>query len=90
MEFSRPRILEWVAYPFSSGSSQLRNGTGVSGIAGGFFTSYQGNLIKLLYDPAIPHLGIYPKKDENSNLKRYIHPYVHRSTIYNNQDMEAT
>ena len=31
-----PRILEWVAYPFSSGSSQSRNQTGVSCIAGGF------------------------------------------------------
>ena len=34
-----PRILEWVAYPFSSGSSQSRDGTRVSCIAGGFFTS---------------------------------------------------
>ena len=34
-----PRILEWVAYPFSSGSSQPRNRTGVSCIAGGFFTN---------------------------------------------------
>ena len=32
------RVLEWVAYPFSSGSSRLRNRTGVSCIAGGFFT----------------------------------------------------
>ena len=35
-----PRILEWVAYPFSRGSSQRRNWTGVSCIAGGFFTSW--------------------------------------------------
>ena len=34
-----PRILEWVAYPFSRQSSQLRNPTGVSCIAGGFFTN---------------------------------------------------
>ena len=33
-----PRILEWVAYPFSRGSSRPRNQTGVSCIAGGFFT----------------------------------------------------
>ena len=33
-----PRILEWVAYPFSSRSSRPRNQTGVSCIAGGFFT----------------------------------------------------
>ena len=35
-----PGILEWVAYPFSSGSSQPRNGPGVSCIAGRFFTSW--------------------------------------------------
>ena len=34
-----PRIQEWVAYPFSSGSSWPRNQTGVSCIAGGFFTN---------------------------------------------------
>ena len=32
------RILEWVAFPFSRGSSRPRNRTGVSCIAGGFFT----------------------------------------------------
>ena len=35
-----PRTLEWVAYPFSSGSSWPRNRTGVSCIAGGFFTNW--------------------------------------------------
>ena len=35
-----PRILEWVAYPFSRASSWPRNWTGVSYIAGGFFTSW--------------------------------------------------
>ena len=34
------RILEWVAYPFSNRSSWLRNQTGVSWIAGGFFTNW--------------------------------------------------
>ena len=34
------RILEWVAYPFSSGSSQTRNWTRVSCIAGRFFTNW--------------------------------------------------
>ena len=32
------RILEWVAFPFSRGSSQLRDRTQVSGVAGRFFT----------------------------------------------------
>ena len=34
------RILEWVAFPFSRGSSQPRDGTQVSHIAGRFFTSW--------------------------------------------------
>ena len=33
------RIREWVAFPFSRGSSQPRDRTQVSLIAGGFFTS---------------------------------------------------
>ena len=35
----QPRILEWVAFPFSRGSSQPRDRTQVSCIAGRFFTS---------------------------------------------------
>ena len=33
-------ILEWVAFPFSKGSSQPRDPTQVSCIAGGFFTNW--------------------------------------------------
>ena len=36
----RPRILEWVAYSFSSGSSCPRSWTGVSCIASRFFTNW--------------------------------------------------
>ena len=35
-----PRILEWVAYPFSGGSSQPGNWIRVSCIAGRFFTNW--------------------------------------------------
>ena len=37
------------------------------------------------YHPAIPFLGI-SEENENTNLKRYMHPYVHSSIIYNSQD----
>ena len=37
-EILRARILEWVAFPFSRGSSQPRDRTEVPRIAGGFFT----------------------------------------------------
>ena len=39
-EIFQARILEWVAVPFSRGSSQPRDPTQVSHIAGGFFTSW--------------------------------------------------
>ena len=42
--------------------------------------------IGLPHDLAIPLLGIYPQKN---NLRRYMHPNLHWSTIYNSQDMEA-
>ena len=40
MEFSRPGDWEYVAFLFSRGSFQSRDGTQVSHIAGGFFTSW--------------------------------------------------
>ena len=45
--------------------------------------------IELPFDRAIPLLGI-DLKNKNSNLKRYMHPNVHSSIIYNWQEMEAT
>ena len=32
----------------------------------------------------------FPEENTNTNLKRYTQPYVHCSTVYNCQDMEAT
>ena len=43
-----PRMLEWVAYPFSSRSSQPRNQTGASCIAGRFFTSWEWAIIEII------------------------------------------
>ena len=54
-----PRILKWVAYPFSSRCSQPRNQTGVSCIAGGFFTNW-----------AIREAHISPSRWENKTVKK--------------------
>ena len=43
------RILEWVAFPFSRGSSQPRDQTHVSHIAGGFFTSWATREARFLH-----------------------------------------
>ena len=43
--------------------------------------------IELPFDAAISLLGI---SRENHNLKRYMHPDIHCSTIYNSQDIETT
>ena len=45
---------------------------------------------ELPYDPTTPLLGIYLKKNENTNLKRNMQSNIHNSIIYNSQDMEAT
>ena len=39
-EILQARILEWIAFSFSNGSSQPRDQIQVFGIAGGFFTSW--------------------------------------------------
>ena len=39
-EILQDRILEWVAFPFSRGSSHPRDRTQVSHSAGGFFTTW--------------------------------------------------
>ena len=48
-------VLEWVAIPFSRGSSQPRDQTQVSLIAGKFFTSWATREALQLYFSIIPH-----------------------------------
>ena len=59
-----PRILEWVAYPFFSGSSWSRNWTRVSCMAGGFFTNWAirevtAGVLALKCHFALSHLQIW-------------------------------
>ena len=44
------------------------------------------NRVTIWYSNSTP--GAYTQT--NYNLKKYMHPYVHSSTIYNSQDMETT
>ena len=54
------RILEWIAFPFSSGSSWPKNRTGVSCIAGGFFTNWEESRTFLLAPPGGQHSHHHP------------------------------
>ena len=55
-----PRILEWIAYPFSSGSSWPRNWTRISCIAGGFFTNWAMREVDILAAAAAKSLQSCP------------------------------
>ena len=78
MGILQARIPKWVAYPFSRGSSQLRNQTGVSCIAGRFFyqLSYQGSLGKLLvgccFPGDLPDPGIKPTSLASLFIGRWV------------------
>ena len=52
-----------------------------------FFKKLKIGLITIWSSNPTP--GIIFGKDENLNLKRYMHPNVHSSTIYNSLDMDA-
>ena len=54
-----PRILEWIAYPFSKGSSRPRNRTGASCVSRQILhhLSYQGSPNKLRTGPAGDKIG---------------------------------
>ena len=72
-----PRIVEWVVYPFSRGSSKPRNRTGSPA---------------LQVDPLPVELPGKPWRNisgKNHNLKRYMQPNVHCNCIYNSQYMDA-
>ena len=63
------RILEWVAYPFSRGSSQPRDQTQISHIAGGFFTIWATRETQEYWRGSLYLLqGIFLTQESNRDL----------------------
>ena len=63
------RILDWVAFPFSRGSSQPRDQTQISRIAGRFFTSWATGKPKNTGVGSLSILqGIFPTQESNRGL----------------------
>ena len=83
-----PRILEWVAYPFSSGSSWPRNQTGISCIAGGFFTSWAvREALDVVWISTIRNvrlLSLHCRKNEKSSWSEELASEVENLKIFIN------
>ena len=63
------RILEWAASPFSRGSSQPKDRTQVSYVAGGFFTSWTAGKLKNTGVGSLSLLQrIFPTQEPNQGL----------------------
>ena len=83
-----PRILEWVAYPFSRGSSQPGNRTSISCIAGKFFTSWTtGKTHNWNHDHSNPKTDLLQANVKsiwlkNSPFSTSIYAYKHGLRIY--------
>ena len=70
----QPRILEWVAFLFSRGSSQPRNQTQVSLIEGRFFSSWATR--EALWMPGRPGKHKYTYKTKYSIYTSCKHKYI--------------
>ena len=91
-----PRILDWVAYPFSRGSFQPRNRTRVSYIAGGFFTSWaireshwaiRESLIRIYFMQTIcTFLKSWFSMKSLCPFKTFISPYIIQGTWKSKKD----
>ena len=70
-----PSILEWVAYPFSSGSSWPRNQIRVSCIAGEFFTNWatkEAPLMPKYYVNIISGKNFFKKENVGRQSKKHV------------------
>ena len=78
------RILEWVAFLFSRGSSQPRDGTQVSLIASGFFTSWATREAQEYCSGSLSLL--LPTQESNRSLlhcRRILYQLSHQGSPYN-------
>ena len=81
-EILQARILEWVAIPFSRGSSQPRDRTQASRIAGGFFTSWAIREALVHYTHTVSSLGAnYYLSDSYSPLNAQPKIYLYLQVI---------
>ena len=71
-----PRILEWVAYPFSSGSSRPRNQTGVSCIAGEFFNNWAMREAPMKLEYIIINVNLKTAQNQSTHFQQTCNPGI--------------
>ena len=76
------RILEWVAIPFSKGSSQLRDWTQISCTAGGFFTSWATREPLLYSNKTLLHKKLWEIKPHHWPWVEFLSSGGHGSWCY--------
>ena len=85
------RILEWVALPFPRGSSQSRDQTQVSCIAGRFFTSWATEKPKKTGVGSLSLLqGIFLTLESNQGLlhcRRILYQLIYQGNLYINWEL---
>ena len=69
-----PRILEWVAYPISSGSSRPRDWTGVSCISCGFLTNWA--VREIMVKVSFLHWHFFSSLNLLISLIYFFHPFT--------------
>ena len=82
------RILEWVAFPFSRGSSQPGNRTQVSHIAGGFFISWATKETQEYWSSLFLLQQIFLTQESNRGLlhcRCILYQLSHQGSIDTNQ-----
>ena len=88
------RILEWVAVPFSQASSQPRDQTQVSCIAGRFFTNWASGKPKNTGVGSLSLFqGIFPTQESNGGLlhcRRFFTNWVTREAHITMEDYSST
>ena len=83
------RILQWITISSSRRSSQPRDQTQASHIAGRLFTAEPLRKPKITIYPSNPTSGQICKRIQSGILERHLHIHIH-STIHNTQEVEAT
>ena len=80
------RFLKSLGFSGGSDGKESASNSGPGSIPGSGRSPKNGNTTW----PNYPTCGYLSKENKNTNSKKYMHPYVRSSIVYNSQGMETT